>query len=101
MACRSSRPLGRSADVTTLRGQSNDPKRKPQVQRSALWGDGWQRKPGWIVGAQLQGNMNEGPDLAWLALLTVGVAALAAAMIYALAHYRNWQNRRRRSRPTD
>jgi hypothetical protein len=45
--------------------------------------------------------MNEGPDLAWLALLTVGVAALAAVMIYALARYRNWQDRRRHSRPTD
>lgn len=45
--------------------------------------------------------MNDGPDLAWLTLLTVGVAVLAGTMIYALVRYRGWQDRRRRSRPTD
>jgi hypothetical protein len=49
----------------------------------------------------MEGNMNEGPDLVWLAVLVIGVAALAAVMIYGLTRYRNWQDGRRHSRPTD
>jgi hypothetical protein len=46
---------------------------------------------------QLEGNMNEGPGLAWLALLILGIAIWAGVLIYALTRYRAWQDRRRGS----
>lgn len=45
--------------------------------------------------------MSDGPDLAWLAVLTLGAAALAGAMIFGVTRYGAWQDRRRHSRPTD
>lgn len=37
----------------------------------------------------------------WLIVLTVGVVLLGAVIGLSMTRYRAWQNRRRRSRPTD
>jgi hypothetical protein len=51
-------------------------------------------------GWQEQRDMNETPDLMWLAVTTLGVLALGGMLFYAMIRYRAGRNSRR-SRPTD